>query len=94
MRLQTNSGGIKFQIQELMVTLGVLSFCIWNSPRLGITLVVMGILGAVCRTAFEIAEKTRIAEAKNAESEKIKSATSALADAFGGFGSKPDTGAH
>ena len=45
-------------------------------------------------TAFEIAEKTRIAEAKNAESEKIKSATSALADAFGGFGSKPDTGAH
>jgi hypothetical protein len=86
MRFQSNKVGIKFQIQELMVAMGALSHSVWDNQAFGITLVSLGILGAIFRTAFEIAEKTKVLEEKNAESEKIKSASAALADAFGNFG--------
>jgi hypothetical protein len=92
MRLQTNIGGIRFQLQELMVTLGVLSYALWNHPGLGSALLIMGVLGAICRSGFELAEKQKVSEAKQVESEKIKSATSALADAFSGLGSGPRSG--
>lgn len=87
MRLQNNVG-IRFQLQELMVTLGVLSYGHWDLTGLGVTLMSLGIFGAICRSGFELAEKQKVAEAKQVESEKLKNATSALADAFGGFGSK------
>ena len=92
MRFQNNLTGVKFQIQELMITMGSFMVGIWEESGLGITLISLGILGAICRSAFEIAEKNKMVEAKNAESEKIKSATSALADAFSGFGSQSNTG--
>ena len=90
MRLQTNNNGIRFQMQELLVSLGVLSYAYWEFSGLGISLLSLGILGALCRTGFELAEKQKISEAKQVESEKIKNATSALADAFGGLGSRGD----
>ena len=91
MRLQSSNPGVKFQIQEVMVVMGVVSHGMW-SPTMGIVLVTLGILGAISRTALEIAEKNKIAEVKEQESEKIKNATSALADAFNGFGSRGSTG--
>jgi hypothetical protein len=75
-----------------MVILGVLSYAHWGHPGLGLTLLTMGIVGAICRSGFELAEKQKYSEVKQAESEKIKSATSALADAFGGFSSKSSSG--
>ena len=86
MRFQSNRPGIKIQIQELLVVLGVLSHSLWDHQAFGITLVSMGIFGAIFRAALDIAEKSKVLEEKNAESEKIKSATSALADAFGNLG--------
>jgi len=90
MRLNSNSPGIKIQIQELMVVCGALCHSVWESPGFGWMLVSLGVFGAIFRAGFELAEKNKIAEAKQVESEKIKSATSALADAFGGFGKASD----
>ncbi|MDB4337404.1 hypothetical protein OAA09_00135 [bacterium] len=86
MRLNKSSSGIVFQVQEVLVICGTMSYSLWGNSGFGITLVSLGIIGAVCRTAFNIAEKQKFAEAKQVESEKIKDATSALSEAFSGFG--------
>jgi hypothetical protein len=88
MRLGNNlSMNIKFQLQEILVISGVVSHGLWESQGLGITLITLGILGAIFRAGFEVSEKKEIAEAKQEETEKIRNATSALSEAFSGLGS-------
>lgn len=82
-----NSLNIKFQLQEVLVICGTASHGLWESQGLGITLITLGVFGAVFRAAFEVAEKRTMADAKQEETAKIKSATSALSEAFAGLGS-------
>ena len=77
---------IKFQLQEILVICGTVSHGAWDSHVLGIALITLGVLGGICRAGFEIGEKREMAEAKQEETEKIRSATSALSEAFGGLG--------
>ena len=92
MRLNNTSSGIRLQIQEILVICGSITHGMWENHSLGITLISLGVLGAICRTAFEMAEKQKFAEVKQKESEKLKDATSALSEAFAGFGGKGHSG--
>jgi hypothetical protein len=81
-----NSLKIKFQLQEVLIICGTVSHGLWDSHGLGVTLIALGVLGGICRAAFETAEKRTMAEAKVEDAAKIKSATSALSEAFAGLG--------
>ena len=86
MRLNNSTPGIRLQIQEALVVCGTITHGLLDNQALGITLITLGVLGAVCRLAFEMAEKQKFAEAKQEESQKLRDATSALSEAFSGFG--------
>ncbi len=85
MRLQSNSG-IRFQFPEVLVVCGTAAIGAWELQTLGITMITLGVLSSIMRFAVDAGEKAKIAEAKQGEAQRLRDATSSLADAFSGFG--------
>ena len=52
MRLNNSTPGIRLQIQEALVVCGTITHGLWDNQALGITLITLGVLGAVCRLSL------------------------------------------
>ena len=84
-RSQVNSG-IRFQFSEVLVVCGTAAIGAWELQTLGMTMISLGILSSIMRFAVEAGEKAKFAEAKQGEAQRLREATSSLAEAFSGFG--------
>lgn len=85
MRQQSNTG-IRFQFSEVLVVCGTAAVGAWELQTLGITMITLGILSSIMRFAVDAGEKAKFAEVKQGEAQRLRDATSSLAEAFSGFG--------